>query len=212
MRERGTDRRTTPGGRRACRLSLLAVAFFFLAARPAAALDGIDLAKDICAATFPRFEAAAERVAAFRGQPVERGRFWRPSFFHEIVPQVDRRLTWTVNDGSDATIDRFLVGVAWGALEARPAASCFVADKRGVTLAALQARFPIKDLVLTRENPEDVLSQALVTGVIEQADGQRIWLTLTPRPGQGALNPDTPIVIVTMIASDYLNSVGRWPR
>jgi hypothetical protein len=168
------------------------------AASPAAAFSGVDLLGDVCLAGFPRFDNAAERIASFHAHAIS----YDGRQFEQV--DADKRSTWTVNDGSDARVDRFLVNIAWGTLHSLPAASCYVADKRGFTLAEVQDKFAIKEF---RVRPERPLYTTVADAIVEGAGGRRLWLTLTLAPGQVDPGPASVIGGVTLMSSEYLNAV-----
>jgi hypothetical protein len=183
------------------RLALLAVGL--AVSGPAAALTGADLLNDVCLATFPRFDNASERIASFRPHAID----YDGRLFEQIEAQ--RRLSWTVNDGSDAAVDRFLVNVAWGTLQSLPAASCVVMDKRGFALAALKDKFAIKQI---RVHPEKVLYTTFADAIAEGPDGRRLWLTLVLAPGHDDPGTGPAIAGATLMSSDYLNALMEKDR
>ena len=183
------------------RLALLALGL--AAPGPAAALTGADLLTEVCLATFPRFDNASERIAPFRPHAIA----YDGSVFEQV--KAERRSTWTVNDGSDAAVDRFLVNVAWGELQSLPAASCLVIDKRGFALAELESKLAIKQI---RVRPEKVLYMSFADAIAEGPDGRRLWLTFVLRPGHDDPGTGPAISSATLMSSDYLNALMEKDR
>jgi hypothetical protein len=165
---------------------------------PASALTGVDLLRNVCFATFPSFEAASDRVASFRGRAVD----YDGALFEQL--DAKKRVSWTVNDGSQASPERLLVHVAWGTFQSLPAASCFVIDKRGFTLAELTNGLSLKEL---RVRPGKVLYATTADVIVEAAGGRRFWLTLTLAPGHDDPATGAAISVATLMSSDYLNAL-----
>jgi hypothetical protein len=185
------------------RLRLVALAIGMAAASPASAITGLDLLSDVCLATFPHFDGASERVEALHGHAI--------TYDGRLLEQVEaeKRLSWAVSDDPTAKADRFLVDVAWGSFNSLPAASCVIGDKQGFTLAELQERFPIRQLLV---HDKKVLYETVADAVVQLPDGRRLWLTLWdlhPRENPG---PDTRIAIATLMSSDYLNALMEKDR
>jgi hypothetical protein len=173
------------------------------AAGPASAFTGADLLREVCLATFPHFDDAANRIAALQGKSI--------SYDGKLFEQVDaaKRLSFTVNDGQDAEVDRFLIDIAWGSFNSLPASSCVIGDKKGFTLKELEEKFAIKQLLI---RPEKVLYETAADAVAELPDGRRLWLTLWDLRPQGDPGPDTRIAVATLMSSEYLNGLMEKDR
>jgi len=144
-------------GSRLLRLAVLACGL--AAASPAGAFSGADLLSDVCLATYPSFDEAAARIASFHNHAV--------TYDGRLFEQLDakRRLSWTVTDDPGATVDRFLVDIAWGTLNSRPAASCVVADKKGFGLAELAGKLTVKHVPI---HPKKPMFAAVADAVVER--------------------------------------------
>ena len=190
-------------GSTVCAFTVALVAGGLVAARPAAAMSGVDLLADVCLASFPHFESAGDRIASLQGRSI--------AYDGKMFEQVDgdKRRSWTLSDDPGAKVDRFLVDIAWGSFNSQPAASCVVGDKRGFTLAELEARFAIKQL-LVRQN--EVLYERAADAVAELPDGRRVWLTLWDLHPKTDPGPETKISIATLMSSEYLNGVMEKDR
>ena len=187
------------GGAFGSRLLRLAVLVFGLvAASPAGAFSGADLLSDLCVATYPSFDAAAARIASLHNHAV--------TYDGRLFEQLDakRRLSWTVTDDPGATVDRFLVDIAWGTLNSRPAASCVVADKKGFGLAELAGKLTVKHVPI---HPKKPMFAAVADAVVERPDGKRLWLTLSLAPGHDDPAAGAAISVATLMSSAYLNAL-----
>ena len=111
--------------------------------------------------------------------------------------EAERRQSFVVSDGP-GTAERFLVNVAWGNLDSRPAASCLVIDKGGIALADIGAMVEIKEI---RVRPEKVLYTTVADAVAQRTDGRRLVLTLMLMPAS-----------VTLIVSEALDQFIERPR
>jgi hypothetical protein len=177
---------------------LLFLSVGLAASAPAYALNGADLLRDVCLATFPTFETAPEHVAAFHSRAID----YDGTLFEQL--DAKRRLSWTATDEAQAVPERFLVHVAWGTFQSLPAASCFVIDKRAFALAELTNGFAIKEL---RVRAEKVLYATVADAIVEGSDGRRFWLTLTLASGHDDPSIGDAISVATLMSSDYLNAL-----
>lgn len=179
-------------------LSVHLLAVGLATSSPALALTGADLLRDVCLATFPSFESAPDRIAAFHGHAID----YDGALFEQL--DAKRRLSWSVIDESQTGPDRFLVLVAWGTFQSLPAASCTVIDKKGFALAELTNGRTVKEF---RVRPDKVLYSTIADAIVERPDGHRFWLTLTLASGHDDPNDGAAISVATLMSSDYLNAL-----
>ncbi|MCW5586300.1 MAG: hypothetical protein KIS75_09220 [Chromatiales bacterium] len=179
-------------------LPLCLLAALLAAPAPALALSGTDLVADVCVATLPQFDDAAGRMAAYRPRAI--------SYDGRLFEQVDasRRSSWTLNEAADAADERFLVSIAWGTFQSQPAASCLVIDKKGIPLGELESRLGFTQI---RVRPGEVLYTTVADAIASGDGGRQLWLTLILAPAQNSIDDATVVGAVTLMSSNYLNTL-----